>query len=108
MTSKTFINIGFDQDLFLNQLIGTKVSISSNIPANSLKIRPNKFSLKTKGALQKVILITPSLKKLGKIKEINDLFGDQPPSSVTLTVTQTTQNMIFTKDFEIPIITEGK
>ena len=103
MSAKTFLNIGFNQSLFTNELTGSMVKITSELPVKALKIRPDNFTLKNKDSIQKVIFTTLSLKKLGKIKEVSDLFGNEPPDSVTITVTQTTQGMVFSKDFEIPI-----
>ena len=103
MVAKTFLNIGFDQGLFTNGLIGSKINVSSELPAKAIKIRPDNFLLTAGDSSKKVNIVIPSLKKLEKIKEVNDLFGGQIPDSITLTVTQTTQGMVFTKDFEIPI-----
>ncbi|OGI08941.1 MAG: hypothetical protein A3I68_03635 [Candidatus Melainabacteria bacterium RIFCSPLOWO2_02_FULL_35_15] len=103
MLAKTFLSIGFDQNLFTNQLLPSKVQVSSNLPTNAIKIRPQSFLLTAQDSGKKVTIVVPSLNKLGKIKAINDLFGDSPPDSVTLTVTQTTQGMIFLKDIDIPV-----
>ena len=108
MTSKTFLSIGFDQDLFSEQLIGSKIEVTSPLPEKALKIRPNNFVLKNKNDIHKVIFITASLNKLGKIKEIQEMFGNAPPESITITVTQTTQGITFSEDFEIPVIVKTK
>ncbi len=106
MAVKTFLNIEFDQEVFSNQLIDSMITVTSELPASILKIRPNKFTLGDKNAIQKVFFMIPSLKKLGKIKKANELFSNGPPKSVIITVTQIVQGMSFSKDFEILINVE--
>jgi len=106
MLAKTFFNIGFDQILFTDQLLPSKIEVNSSLPAKAIKIRPQHFLLTAQDSNKKVNIEVLSLKKLGKIKEINDLFGDNVPNSITVTVTQITQGMVFTKDFEIPIFSQ--
>ncbi len=103
MTAKIFFNIGFDQSLFTDQLLPSKIEVNSSLPAKAIKIRPQKFLLTAQDSSKRIKIVLPSLNKLGKIKEINDLFGGNVPDSITLTVTQTTQGMDFSKDFEIPV-----
>ncbi len=108
MSAKTFLNIAFDQNLFVPELIDTKVRISSNLSSKAIKIRPQNFLLTAQDSNRKINIIIPSLNKLGKIKEVNDLFGGNVPDSITVTVTQTTQGMDFSKDFEIPVSAENE
>ena len=101
MISKTSLNIGFDQAVTMIDL--SKIEITSALPAKALKIKPSQFLLTAQDSSKKVKILVQSLDKLGKIKEVTDLFGEQVPDSVTITVTQTTHGMVSSKDFEIPV-----
>ncbi len=98
----TFLNIAFDQSLFTNELLDSKVEINNNLQpdkaAKALNIRPRSFLLTARDSSKKIEMVVPFLKKLRKI------FGGQVPVFFRVTVTQTTQGMSFSKDFEIPVI----
>ncbi|MBI3590844.1 MAG: hypothetical protein HY094_05635 [Candidatus Melainabacteria bacterium] len=101
--AKSFLIVSFDQNLFNTSLEDSLINITTDLPKKALVIAPNKFPLTAKDSSKKVHLIVLPIKKLEKIKEIAELFPNGFPEKISLTVTQITQGMSFSKDIEIPL-----
>lgn len=98
----SLLNVGFDQStfdqgIFSPLLENTKISITTDLPRNAIMISPQNFILMNKDSIQNVVITIKSLNKLKKIKKIE---------GIGLTITQTSEGMLFSRDVEIPIIIE--
>lgn len=95
-SSKSYLNIGFDQDKFDDSLLGSEVSITTELPKQAIRISPSKFALSNKESIQKVNISVSAAKKLKKIKQ-------SIPEEISFTITQTTQGMSFVDNLVVPV-----
>ncbi len=99
-TSKSSLIIS-KGDLVQNKKI--KVTLSTILPKQAIRISPAIFVL-DKNNVQTVNITVPAFKKLSKIKKIQELFPDELPVSIKLTIVQTIDDKSISKDIEIPLI----